>query len=93
MEGWNFYDMMAGINQESSGAFGIFLLFSIFMVCMIVFKKSEYDTKATFLVSSSITLAIGILLWAVKLLAWQMLSIPFILFVGSIMLVKFSPDQ
>lgn len=72
----NYYEILVATNDMTGGWIGLFWLVSLFVVMFVVFKRREQDTLAVLLTDSVITSIIGVLLWAMNLLAWYVLIIP-----------------
>lgn len=70
-------ELVEGVNTESSGLLSVMLLFTLFVVSFIVFKR--YDTMVTAIVSAFITSIVGIILWAMGLISWAVIIIPIVI--------------
>jgi len=86
----NIYDTTLALNQLSGGLIGIFFLGIVFIITFIIFKKYDKDTKEVLVFDSLITLIIGVLLWAIKLIGFKILIFPFVVMIASILVYKFT---
>ena len=88
----NIYQVFTGMNEMSNGLIAIFVLTAFFLVLMVVFKRTEEDTPKVVMFSSFITTIGAILLMTVGLVSWSIVVIPLIIFIGSLIAMKFTNE-
>jgi len=88
----NLYEMTLHLNTLADGMIGIFLLASIFLLCFMIFKRYEEDTRKIMLASATINIIIGVLLWTVGLIAWHIMIYPILIFFAAAILLKISQN-
>jgi len=76
------YSIISAINIMSNNLLGIALMFTFFIVFMIAGLDST-NLRKHFFIASIATLIIAILEWALKLLPFQLISIPLVMAIGS----------
>lgn len=84
----NMIEILAGINTASGGLVGGFIVFSVFALCFITFKRMEDDTLETFLVSSTLTSVTSVILWAAGVVTWQVVILPVLAMVFSFIMYQ-----
>jgi len=84
----NIYQMVVELNTISNGIFGIFLLGSIFFMTFIMFKRRENDTHKALLASSTVCSVLGILLWSIQIIGYNIVIYPIIIFFASIIIYQ-----
>lgn len=86
----NYFEILKAVNDLSDGLIGVFIITSIFLLLMIVFKQYEQDTKETLLMASAITTLISVLFWTIGLISWTIMIYPIIALFASIVIYKFT---
>lgn len=87
-EARNILEMTQAVNQLSGGILGTSLLFVIFILSLIVFKRDEYDTKRLFITASSITTVFAVLFGSVNLIEWWKMIFPLLILIGTLIYYK-----
>jgi len=83
-------EIMVALNRESTGLLGIAILFSVFIIVFIIFKKTEQDTKEVFLTDAVLTSILAVLLFAIGMIKLNILIFPILLIFVAAMIKKFS---
>ena len=86
----NIYWQVYYLNQEAGGLIGVFILVCLFLVLFMAFKKTEQDTKETFLTCSVIVAIVSVLFWTIQLITWSIMIYPIIMVFASLIVFKFS---
>ena len=85
----NLFGVLKATNDLTTGYLGLFILISVSIALFMVFKKQESDTTKSLLVSSFITLIIGVLLWGLEIIGFNILFFPLIMLFASMMMLIF----
>lgn len=86
----NLFEQVYYLNIQAHYLIGICLLIALFIVLIFTLKKYDQDTKETFVVSSTITAVIGVIIWTIGLIPFNVLIYPIIVLFASLMVYKFS---
>ncbi len=86
----NIYGQMVAMNQVSEGYIGIFILASLFVIMLYVLKRTEQDTKEILLIDSVVCSIVGVLMWTMKFISWDIVIYPILLLIASLLIFKFS---
>ncbi len=87
----NVLEIARGVNSitPTSGLFAGLMLLVIFMAIFIA-GKSKYDTITVLVVDSFVVTTISIVFFLVELISWEILIVPIILLIVSIIAYLFS---
>jgi hypothetical protein len=83
-------ETLKALNELSNGLIGVFILTSLFLVLYIVLKKFESDTKEVLVVDSMLCIIAAVMMWALQIIAWNIIIYPVIALVASIIIHQFS---
>lgn len=80
--GTNFYDFFQGVNTTVDGWLVFFLLFSMFFILMVAFKR--YDTADGLIATSSILSLLTVFAWSMTLIKFGFIFIPLAVLFGAL---------